>query len=45
MSSYKSIQGDDTDRKSLSIIKNTKTLQNRLKKEINNKFTKKDRHD
>ena len=45
MRSSKSLHGDNNDRYNLSTMKNTKILQNRLKKEINNKFLKNDRHD
>ena len=45
MRSSKSLHGDNNDLYNLSTIKNTKILHNRLKKEINNKFMKNDRHD
>lgn len=45
MRSSKSLHGDNNHGYSLSSINNTKILQNRLKKEINYKFLKNDRHD
>jgi hypothetical protein len=45
MRSSKSFHDTNHEPYNPSTTKQTKILQNRLKKEINNKFTKNDRHD